>query len=224
VIEPSRTDKRFFLIGIALLICAALWFLIGRASLPGVQWAKRILRGQLVKFEPLPATEGAGPGNPEDRLIYVLGGSPENLARRLIAASDLYRHHVARRILIYDSQILMAYNPEAGRNLTFDEWAIRRLEGLGVNRDDIEPVAVRRGMFGTFSEARDVPRIVSSRSYKSLILVSSRHHTARVWNSFKSFARKEHLNLYIYPADDDPSLRDLLLEYLKLEVYRLLLL
>lgn len=186
--------------------------------------ARKLLRESLV--EHLTKTERLS--NPEagrslNNAIYVLGGSRISLEGRFRTAAALYRQGVGSKILLLSEPGIMEYFPPIGRNLTYDEWAVRRLSDFGVPVEDVEPVKVPVGFFGTFSEAKGVPPIVSNRGYSTLVLVTSHYHTRRTWTSFARFAEDLGLNLYIYPADEKIGLRQIVPESLKLVFYEVFL-
>ena len=152
-------------------------------------------------------------------VIYVLGGNQESLTSRFRKASDLYHQGISKKIMILSRPGITEFSPTLGRNLTNDEWAIRELEILQVNKEDIEPVCVQRGVFGTLSEAQVLTETVQKRGYKMLILVSSAYHTRRVYNTFSVFATGRPLELSIYGTNDTTEFPSLALEYLKLLLY-----
>jgi uncharacterized SAM-binding protein YcdF (DUF218 family) len=123
------------------------------------------------------------------------------------------------KILILSRSGITAYSPQLGRNLTNNEWAVKKLESFGVPEAAIEPVKVEDRFFGTFSEAEGISGLVLNRGYKTLVLVSSQYHTMRVWESFSKFVKNKNLNLFIYASNDHLRMHTLLQEYLKLEFY-----
>jgi hypothetical protein len=190
-------------------------------AVPEREELRYFLMNQLVKFVPVP--EGFHDSLfDSNNVIYVLGGSPDSLENRFKTASDLYKRGIGKKILIDSGHMMMDYNPLMKRNLTYNEWAVGKLTGLGVHEGDIEPVSVEKGFFGTYSEAKSISDTVLKRNYKALILVSSKYHTMRAWESFSKFMMNRNLGLYVYGASDDPGLRALLPEYLKLKIYRAL--
>jgi uncharacterized SAM-binding protein YcdF (DUF218 family) len=220
-IPNVQINKRIFWGAGGLLVFLGFWLFLNLDAFPEHKELKYFLMDQLVKFEPVP--EGFHYSIPIN-VIYVLGGSPESLDNRFKTASDLYKMGIAQKILIDSGQTMMNYSPLMKRNLTYNEWTVGILTSLGVNEKDIEPVSVEKGFWGTYSEAKSISDTVLKRNYKALILVSSKYHTMRVWESFSKFAKNRNLSLYIYGADDYPGMRNLLQEYLKLQIYRTLLL
>ena len=112
------------------------------------------------------------------------------------------------------------FDPSLGRNLTNDEWAIKQLTGFGVSKEDVEQVSLKKGPLGTFTEAKDISEIASKRGYKRLILVTSQYHTKRTWITFSKMSENRNITLSIYPANDPVGLHSLLYEYLKLVLYK----
>ncbi|NOZ67823.1 MAG: YdcF family protein [Deferribacteres bacterium] len=195
-----------------------LWLFLTFQGVPGHREFKNALMKKLVRIEPLPDVFWKPPSN-SDNVIYVLGGGQNSLRNRFETAADLYRRGLSKKILFLDRPGITQYNALLSRNLTNNEWAIKRLVALGVKKEDAEPVSLRKGFFGTFTEAKGIPDIVFKRGYKRLILVTSSYHTMRVWKSFSEFARERNIDLYIYMSSEPVDLRELLLEYFKLLVY-----
>jgi uncharacterized SAM-binding protein YcdF (DUF218 family) len=152
-------------------------------------------------------------------VIYVLGGNQDSLTSRFREASNLYHQGLSNKILILSRPGITEFSPDLGRNMTNNEWAIRELEILHVNKQDIEPVSVEKSIFGTLSEAEALTKIVQRKGYKKLILVSSAYHTRRVLDTFSNIASGSPLELYIYGSTDIQGIPSLTLEYLKLIIY-----
>jgi uncharacterized SAM-binding protein YcdF (DUF218 family) len=152
-------------------------------------------------------------------LIYVLGGNQKNLVQRFDKASGLYHQGVAGKIHLLSRPGITEFSPELGRNLTNDEWAVRELEILQVKRGDIIPVSVEPSYFGTLSEANRISDMVRKKGCKRLVLVSSKRHTRRSYDTFNSFLSKTPVEIYVYGAGDSAGLKELLSEYIKLLFY-----
>jgi hypothetical protein len=152
-------------------------------------------------------------------VIYVLGGNQDSLTSRFREASNLYHQGLSKKILILSRPGITEFSPDLGRNMTNNEWAIRELEILHVNKEDIEPVPVGKSILGTLSEAEALTKIVQRKGYKKLILVSSAYHTRRVLDTFSNIASGSPLELYIYGSTDIQGIPSLTLEYLKLIIY-----
>jgi uncharacterized SAM-binding protein YcdF (DUF218 family) len=184
---------------------------------------KHVLLNLLVKNEPMATIISGSSSNIHDSVIYVLGGAPESLKVRLEEAPLLYRQGVAKKILIDNDDLLMEYSSSVARNLSHNEWATGQLVRVGVKKEDIEAVVIEDGLWGTFSEAKTISHVVSSRGYRTLILVSSDYHTARVWYTFRKFMHRDNVNLFIYPVKDNPTNYMLLQELVKFACYRIFL-
>lgn len=180
--------------------------------------AAESLRHQLTYARPLPDS----PSSSND-VAYVLGGTPESLEAKFRIAASLLREGRAARVLLLSQQSLMAYSPALDRNLTVNEWAVQNLGTLGIKAAAIDFVGVEEGFFGTWSEAKALPRVVSERGYRRLILVTSAYHSRRVWESFSRSAGQSGTTLFLYHSDEPAYLRHLLPEYVKLLLYRAVL-
>ena len=208
-----RITRRALFLGGGLLLClVSVWL-----HNDGI---KEIVLKKLVKVSPFGNSLANGSGS----VIYVLGGASESLKNRFITAADLYKNGLAHKVLIGRDPMMMEYNPRLGRNMTFNEWAIWKLVGLGVEKEDIEPVSIEKRFWGTFSEATSISKIVASRGYSSLILVSSDYHTMRVWLTFAKLLENRNVALYIYTSEDDHHMSTLIAELLKCAIYRVFLL
>jgi uncharacterized SAM-binding protein YcdF (DUF218 family) len=214
---------RKLLLGVGVVTLGGLltvWYLVSRGDFD----LRQALAKPLVKQELVPtASSSDSHSSVDDRVFYVLGGDGDVLIRRFARAAELYKQGLARKILTKSDDMLMEFSPSAGRNLSYNEWAASKLAGFGVKEGDIEFVTVEGMLWGTMSEARTLSNVVSRFRYRSIILVSSDYHTARVWYSFSKVMRDHNVNLYIYPAKDDPTTCGLLQELFKLAFYRVFL-
>ncbi len=182
---------------------------------------------RLTKIEPL--TENSYNSTLKSRnILYVLGGTQKSLKKKFKTAAELYNRGLCKKILILSAPGIIEYDPRLGRKLTNDEWAINKLVELGVRKEDIEPVSLEKGFFGTFTEAKGISALVLKRGYKHLILVTSPYHTMRTWVTFSKFLKDRGITLYIYASNtlyiyasnDNIGLHNLLLEYFKLLLYK----
>jgi len=157
-------------------------------------------------------------------VIYILGGDQNSLEYRFKMAADLYQHHAANKIMTLSVGGITEYDPSLGRNLTNDEWEIRKLAELGVSTKNIEILTIKHGFFGTLKEARYVSQVVLNKGYRTLILVTSPYHTKRAYESFSKYLVNKGIDIYVYASDDDGNLIGLLIEYFKLILYNNVLL
>ncbi|OGW51651.1 MAG: hypothetical protein A2Z50_06370 [Nitrospirae bacterium RBG_19FT_COMBO_42_15] len=190
---------------------------------PGHKEFKALLISRLAKAAPLPDNFNNSYTQSKN-VIYVLGGGQESLKYRFKTAANLYHQGAAKKIFILSRRGITEYDPLLKRNLTKNEWAIKRLIELGIEKKDIEAVSIEEDFFGTLSEANSIPQIAKERGYSNLILVSSSYHTMRVWVSFSEFTEGKEAALFIYGAEDHARLSGLLFEYFKLIIYKEVLL
>jgi uncharacterized SAM-binding protein YcdF (DUF218 family) len=155
-------------------------------------------------------------------MVYVLGGNQGDLVNRYKVAADLYRKGFTKSIYILDRPGITEYSPSLDRNLTNNEWSVRELESLGIKKDDITLVSVPSRLFGTWSEAEAVSGIVKAKGWRRLILVSTSHHTRRVYLTFSRLLDRG-TEVYIAGASDRAGLYALLVEYGKYILYRSIL-
>ena len=101
--------------------------------------------------------------------IYLLGGSQNSLQFKFNRTAMLYHQGICKKILILSRPGKTEFSSLLGRNLTNDEWAIQKLEDLGISKRDVEAVDIKRGFFGTFVEAKCISELVHKRGYKNLI-------------------------------------------------------
>lgn len=209
---------------VGLLALTAVFLSAGLAALlfpAGKERIKEVLADRLIKSVDLQVSP-VGRAN-SNNVIYVLGGPRQSLERKFFVAAQLYHRGAGSRIMVLSRAGAMEYAASIKRNVTYDEWTTQRLSALGVRKEDIEPVRVDEGFFGTLSEAKAIPSIASSRDFSGLILVTSPYHTRRAWETFNYFAEGLGLKLYIYSSDEKIFLRNILLEYLKVVFYRIFL-
>jgi hypothetical protein len=169
------------------------------------------------------------PGNnrrlPGTSLVaYTLGGTQDSLSYKWKTVGRLYAEGTVRKILVLHRPGITEYSPAIGRNLTNDEWAIGKLKEEGVAADAVEFVSVPPATFDTFAEARGISALARSRSVKRLVLVSSTHHTKRVWLSISYFNADNAFEFYTYGSEERAGIFELLMENMKLGIYRYIVL
>ena len=178
-----------------------------------------LLTKKLTKIEPLLAGSGAS-SSKTNAVVYVLGGPQTTLDSKFKTAAELYHQGLAKRILLLSVPGITEYDHQLRRNLTNDEWSINKLIEKGVNIEDIEPINLIKGCFGTLTEAKGISDIAYERGYKRLILVTNSFHSMRTWLSFSKFVKDRGISLFLYAAPDHTSLYRLLSEYCKLILYK----
>lgn len=214
--QIKNVSLHIFLVIFITILGASLF--LNLEGFPGHKKLKALLLNRLVKVVHLP-DDFSNLHPQSENIIYVLGGNQNSLKHRFKTAVSLYHQGAAEKILILSRQGITEYDPLLKRNLTNNEWAVNKLIELGVKKEDIEPVQIKEGFFGTLSEAKGIPQIAKERGYNNLILVSSSYHTNRVWASFSKFAENKKLNTFVYGAEDRANLISLLFEYFKLRLY-----
>jgi len=152
--------------------------------------------------------------------LYVLGGSQQSLEYKFKTVADYYRKGICKTILILSRPGITEYSPSLGRNLTNNEWVILKLKISGVSEKDIELVDMEPGFFGTLTEAKHISRLAERRGYKSLMLVTAPYHTKRVNVSFAGMLHNTDITILVRGTAEQHSLSMLLVEFVKLTVYR----
>ncbi|MDL1962012.1 MAG: YdcF family protein [Deltaproteobacteria bacterium] len=226
----SLTTKSLFIISFGALfvfIFSAIW-LNSEYSDAFRTDLKHLILSELIYINPLPS-------GTKVNAIYVLGGSQTNIEHRYKTASELYHKGICERIWILSRPGITEYSVSLGRNLTNNEWSILKLTEFGVPTECIEPIEVKEGFFGTFTEAKGISSLIKKRGYKSLLLISSPEHLCRAEISFDKFLKDQNTSIYACPvksgfyltgveeSDSRALLRDLLVEFIKLKVYQYLL-
>ncbi len=213
--EISELSKNKNKVIFRVILIVLLMSIVPIVALCNYNTIKQLLRDYLSVQDQLP-------NNTADAL-YILGGSTNSTYRHIIAAADIYKDKKAKKILIFSSLTKNEYDPNLNRNLSNNEWVIKHLVERGVKKDDIDTVLVNKGHFGTLSEARDVAKYAKKENYRSIILLSSPCHGRRVSNSFKHFLNPAGIKAYVEASDDVFYMRELILEFVKVQVYRFLL-
>jgi len=166
-------------------------------------------------------SRGDGGHRPDpSSVIYILGGRQESLRYQCKTVGRLYTEGAARKVLVLHRPGITEYSPTLGRNFTNDEWATVKLKEEGVAIENVEFIQVPPALFGTFAEASVISGLAHSRRVKCLVLVSSTHHTKRVWLSFSHFNADNAFEFYTYGSEEKSDISELLMEYLKLRIYR----
>jgi len=153
-------------------------------------------------------------------VVYILGGRQESMMYNCKTVGTLYAEGATRNVLVLHRPGITEYNPSLGRNLTNDEWAPVKLKDDGVAAGNVEFIPVPNAFFDTFAEAKVISSLARSRRVKCLVLVSSTHHTKRVWLSFSHFNTDNAFEFYTYGSEERAGILELLMENLKLRMYR----
>jgi uncharacterized SAM-binding protein YcdF (DUF218 family) len=156
--------------------------------------------------------------------VYILGGRQDSMRYKCETVGRLYAQGAAREVLVLHRSGITEYRPALGRNLTNDEWVAEKLKEEGVPTQNVEFVPVPPSSFDTFAEARVITALARSRRVKRLVLVSSTHHTRRVWLSFSHFNEDNTFESYTYGSGESVGISELLMEHLKLRMYRYIVL
>ena len=174
---------------------------------------KQLILNKIVYTNPLPYGAKAD-------VIYVLGGSPESLELKYKTAAELFHKRVCRNIWILSRPGKTYYSDSLKRNLTNDEWSLLQLNEFGVPGENVEAIHIKKGFFGTFSEAKGISALSKRRHYQDIILISSPHHTYRTGISFDKFSKNQSTSIYVHASDERVWLRHLMVEFIKLKVYQ----
>lgn len=153
-------------------------------------------------------------------MIYVLGGGPRSLMHRFRKAANIYHRTGCRRILILSRPGKTVFSPSLGRNLTNNEWAVLRLQELGIPEDKMELVIVKGRLFGTLREAETVSQLIKNRGYENVVLVSSSYHTRRVRVSFEKYLRDTRVNIFVQGSNGEVAFTELMADFIKLIIYK----
>jgi len=214
----KKNRKHIFFIAVCaflVLSSLALW-LISEPSYSFGTNLEDLIRKELIHVDPQPST------NMVDA-IYVLGGSQSSLKFKFKTAASLYHDGISNKIMILSRPGKTEYSSLLGRNLTNDEWAIRRLNELDIPRNSVEPISIEKGFFGTLREAKGISRLIKKRGYKSIVLISSPYHTHRVRISFGKFLKEHNVAFCVQGSGEKASIRQLIVEYIKLKIYQYML-
>ena len=217
-IIPNSSSKSKFLILSSTLLAIVLFgiWLTSNSASPFRADLKIFLSDELIRIAPPVLGVKAD-------AIYVLGGSQRSLEHKYNAVADLFHKKICKKILLLSRPGKTEYSPSLGRNLTNDEWSLVKFNKLGIPREHIELTKIKEGFFGTFAEARGVSLLMKKRRYKSILLVSAPYHTHRVKVSFNHFLKKQNTTLFIQGSDEDVLLKNLIVEFIKLKVYKYIL-
>jgi len=199
------------LILIVLLSSFSLWWRYGNSSVYRHKLLN-VLQHKLISIDPIPRKSHAN-------VIYVLGGSQRDLDSRFKRAAEIYNHHTIKKVLILSRPGKTTYSRKLGRNLTNDEWSFAKLEKMGIAGSDIELVQIKKGFFGTLTEAKNVSAIVRKKGCKSIILITSPYHTLRTRMSFEKFLWADNVKLNVLGSTERGTLSELIVEFIKLKVY-----
>jgi uncharacterized SAM-binding protein YcdF (DUF218 family) len=156
--------------------------------------------------------------------MYLLGGNQRAQKYKFDVASKIHRQKSCRNIYFLSLEGLAAYNAELARNLTADEWSYLKMEKLGIPSSDVKAISMEKGMLGTMTEAENIAKLVMQSNYKSLLVVAAPYHSQRVRLAFEHFLSGREIDVIILGSGEPVYLRSLVLEWLKLKLYKVLLL
>jgi hypothetical protein len=198
------------------LLCLGLFLLGAFGAIASWPLMDHALRDRLVSMDK-PAE------NATFDAVYIFGGNQAALEPKFDIVSDLYARNRTDTVLILSRKGTTEYNPAYGRNLTNDEWSLINLKRRGVPQEDVQTVETDGGFFGTFAETRRVSELAREREYEAMALVSSPHHTRRIRECLAHSAKSGNFTYSVLGSDYRCSPLELFREYLKLQLYRLVL-
>ena len=208
-----RISSKLFIFSVLLVfLFSAIWLNTGSASSFRTDLKQSILN-ELIYINP-PAL-----GAKVDA-IYVLGGNQRSLEFKYKTAADLFHKGICKRIWILSRPGKTEYSRSLGRNLTNDEWSVLKLKEFGVPEENVEPIKIDEGFFGTFSEAKGISSLIKGRGYKDILLISSHEHTYRVKISFENFLKNQNISVYVQGSGEKILLRTAIFEFIKLKIYQ----
>jgi uncharacterized SAM-binding protein YcdF (DUF218 family) len=158
--------------------------------------------------------------------VYILGGDQESLKSKYKFFSTLYFQGCCKEIVILSRPGITEYSSSLKRNMTNDEWSCMIFDNYGISAEEIQMLQVETDFFGTYTEAEFLTRMAEQKSWKSLLLITSPHHTKRVTESFTRSVEKNKLDLDIWvtASNEKVGLFELFLELFKLKFYQMFLL
>lgn len=208
---------------VVLLVALSIFFLFRGPLRP--QWVsisaalKSALLPALHREVHVPAAL-AGERQAHGRLVYVLGGNFHALSERFGTAVRLMKQGLADTVAVPRMPRWHIYSGAYGRKVGFDEWVVHTLGQAGISPDRIVFIELHEGFWGTKSEARAVARFLPDTDFHGLILVTSAYHTRRAYLTFQKLLAPQSRKIYVYGSNGRWRLGYLLLEAVKLFVYR----
>ena len=169
------------------------------------------------------------PPQKSDLIVGLAGGNVD----RGLAVADAYGKGLAPLVFVAKEVPPDGYELLKERGVNYPESVdLMRmlLEGLGVPRSAF--LTSDRPSKSTFEEANLVKDVVIRDGYRSLILITSPHHSRRAWLTFKKVLEENDVRLLMIPSpysDYNPAdwwkkrkyFREVIFEYQKLIYYRL---
>jgi len=223
LIKPARRGIAWVMISTLVVFLAGTVLLVSGERVPGQGVLKRALLARLAAVDPAGDASPAAASR-EDTLLYVLGGSRRSLEYKFNKAAELYRQNRCATIVLYSEPGITDYDPALKRNLTNDEWAVRSFVERGVPATAVEPTVKGGWYLGTYVEAKKVSTIARNRGYRHLIVVTSSYHAGRTLMTFAKIMEAQGITISIASADEPVALHGLAYEYLKLMIYKYIIL
>ena len=159
----------------------------------------------------------------EKEALYILGGSHDSQLWKFQKVARLYKLRGVQSVWIMHADGITAYDNELGRNLTEDEWTMRKLTQAGVSPEAIRFLEIEIGWFGTFSEARALAAVCRENRISTLLLVCAAYHAKRVEITFSAILSDLGVKIEIHPTDEYASMKGLIYEYAKKVWYETIL-
>jgi len=209
------------MLGVLALFCAFLIF--AGKKLTGHEELEALLIKQLAKHDAI-ADLSTKATITHDTVVYVLGGSQESQHIKYQIVSELCQRGYCGTVLLMSEPEITEYDPVRGRNLTKDEWSLKTLQHLGVERRHIEFLPIKKHLFGTLTEAQGLAELSKERGYTHLLLVTSEYHTKRTLLTFNKMFEHRNTVLTVVASNEPVGLIGMGYEYVKLLVYEYLVL
>ena len=131
-------------------------------------------------------------------LIVCMMGKP---VERGLTAADIYKEGMAPHIFVGREALPDGIDVLKQKGVHYPETRdllIMMLQGLGVPRSAC--LVSDRFMGSTFEEAKVIRGIAQKNGYRSLIIVTSPHHTRRTWLTFKKVFEKDDMVIMMMPS------------------------
>ncbi len=164
---------------------------------------------------------------PESRTfdaMYILGGHHRSQKYKFETASRIHKQKICRNIIFLSVEDTTAFDQNLSRNFTNDEWSLLKMKNMGIPASDVMALTMEEGMLGTMNEAENVAKLVMRRGYASLLIVAAPYHSQRVRISYEHFLKNSNIDLVILGSGEQVYLKSLVLEWIKLKLYKIFLL
>jgi hypothetical protein len=156
-------------------------------------------------------------------VLYIPGGAPSVTASHIKSASIVFRNYTIKTLLFINDSRKNEYDPALFRNLTMNEWVIKKIKLYNIAAEKLDTVSIPDRFFGTLSEACYVTEYLQQHNHKHVLIHASPGHINRIVLSFNYYLKPKDIILFTSESTDSFTPFEHVSESIKLKTYQFLL-